>query len=106
MKLVTDLFDPEPPQWGLRGDPWVWRALRDHLTGTCLPPSIREVELLLYASFDRIVGVELTTESAPWVYREEFAGDGGLSSGNVHLETWRATLLPLLVDRARSEITQ
>jgi hypothetical protein len=106
MKLVTDLFDPEPLQWGLRGDPWVWRALCEHLSGMYLPPSIGEVELLLYASFDRIVAVELATETAPWVFRPEFAAGPGLSSGNVHLETWRTTLLPLLIDRARSQISE
>jgi hypothetical protein len=25
---VPDLFDPEPQTWGLRGDPYLWRALR------------------------------------------------------------------------------
>ena len=23
---VSDLFDPEPQTWGLRGDPHLWRA--------------------------------------------------------------------------------
>ncbi|MGK5684991.1 hypothetical protein [Actinoplanes sp. URMC 104] len=103
MKLVTDLFDPEPPRWGLRGDPWVWRAMCEQLTGTYLPPSVGEAERLLKATFDRVVGVDLATEAAPWVYREEFA-HGGMSSGNVHLEMWRSELLPTLVDRARSQI--
>ena len=40
MKQAADLFDPEPEQWGLRGDPWVWRALRDHLGEAYLPPSV------------------------------------------------------------------
>jgi hypothetical protein len=99
MKFVADLFEPEPEQWGLRGDPWVWRSLRDHLGGTYLPPSAGEVEAMLYAAFNRVVAVDLATETAAAVYREEFA-HGGPSSGQVHLETWRAVLLPLLLDRA------
>jgi hypothetical protein len=99
MKQVADLFDPEPEQWGLRGDPWVWRALRDHLGESYLPPSVGEVEAMLYTAFDRIVAVDLATETAPAIYREEFA-HGGMSSGHIHLETWRAELLPLLIDRA------
>jgi hypothetical protein len=99
MKTVSDLFDPEPAQWGLRGDPWVWRALRDHLTGTYLPPSAGEVESLLYAAFERLVAVDLATESEPSVYREEFA-HGGMSSGHVSMNAWRAELMPLLMDRA------
>jgi hypothetical protein len=101
MKQVADLFDPEPEQWGLRGDPYVWRALRDHLGESYLPPSIGELEAMLYTAFNRLVAVDLGTEIAPSVYREAFA-HGGMSSGQVHLETWRVVLLPLLVDRAGS----
>ena len=103
MRLVTDLFDPEPVRWGLRGDPWVWRAMCEMLTGTYLPPSVGEVERLLTATFDRVVGVDLATEPAPWVFREEFA-HGGMSGGTVHLETWRVELLPTLIDRARAQL--
>jgi hypothetical protein len=99
MKQVADLFDPEPEQWGLRGDPWVWRALRDHLGESYLPPSVGEVEAMLYTAFNRIVAVDLATETSPSIYREAFA-HGGMSSGQVHLETWRVVLLPLLMDRA------
>jgi hypothetical protein len=99
MKQVADLFDPEPEQWGLRGDPWVWRALRDHLGESYLPPSVGEVESMLYTAFNRVVAVDLASETAPSVYREEFA-HGGMSSGQIHLETWRVVLLPLLLDRA------
>jgi hypothetical protein len=101
MKFVTDLFDPEPLEWGLRGDPWVWRALAQHLSGTYIPPSMGEVERLIYASFDRVVGVDLSTETRPWIYRSQFDNDTGLSAGNIHLETWRVTLLHLLIERAR-----
>ena len=100
MKLVADLFSPEPGRWGLRGDPWVWQAMRDHLSGAYLPPTLAEVEAMLYAAFNRLVCVDLATEMEPSVFREEFA-HGGMSSGSVHLETWRFELIPLLVDRAR-----
>jgi hypothetical protein len=99
MRYVADLFDPEPEQWGLRGDPWVWRALRDHLGEAYLPPSAGEVEAMLYTAFNRVVAVDLGTETAESVYREQFA-HGGMSSGHVHLQTWRVVLLPLLLDRA------
>ncbi|GAA2653198.1 hypothetical protein [Paractinoplanes durhamensis] len=99
MKTAADLFDPEPEVWGLRGDPWVWQAMRDHLGDTYLPPTLGEVERMLYAAFNRLVGVDLASEMDPSVYRPEFA-HGGLSSGHVHMETWRAALIPLLIDRA------
>jgi hypothetical protein len=99
MKYVSDIFDPEPEQWGLRGDPWVWRTLRAQLSGVYLPPSAGEVESLLYAAFNRLVAVDLATELEPSVYRAEFA-HGGMSSGHVSLDVWRGHLLPLLIDRA------
>ena len=64
MKQVVDLFSPEPQVWGLRGDPWVWQALRDRLSGTYLPPTLGEVEAILYTAVNRIVGVGLGTESS------------------------------------------
>jgi len=101
MKQVADLFNPEPARWGLRGDPWVWLAMSEHLAGTYLPPTLGEVEALLYTAFNRLVGVDLATDIEPAVFREEFA-HGGMSSGQIHLDTWRAELIPLLIDRARS----
>jgi len=100
---MSDLFDPEPDQWGLRGDPWVWRTLREQLSGTYLPPSAGEAERMIYAAFNRLVAVDLDTETDTSVYREEFA-HGGMSSGHVSLEVWRAFLLPLLVDRALARL--
>jgi hypothetical protein len=98
MKDLSDLFDPEPQEWGLRGDPWVWRAMRDHLTGTYLPPSPGEIAKMLYAAFDRVAAVDLAVEVEPSVYREQFA-HGGMSSGYVSLDAWRSRLMPLLIDR-------
>lgn len=104
MKHVTDLFDPEPDQWGLRGDPWVWRALRDHLTGTYLPPTASEAETMLRTAFNRLVAVDLATETSPSVYRAAFTDGTGPSSGHVSLDTWREFLLPLLIDRALAKL--
>ena len=48
MTELTDLFDPEPAQWGLRGDPWVWRAMRDHLAGAGTPRSAGEAGRIFF----------------------------------------------------------
>jgi hypothetical protein len=34
---VGDLFSREPVQWGLRGDPQVWAAMRQKLAGFPMP---------------------------------------------------------------------
>ncbi|WP_374776950.1 hypothetical protein OG756_33535 [Streptomyces sp. NBC_01310] len=94
------LFDPEPERWGLRGDPHVWRALRDRLSGTDVPASIDETVSLLRATFSELVGLDLGDPAAS-VYREQYS-HGGMSSGMVSLDTWRERLLPILTERART----
>ncbi|MEU7601841.1 hypothetical protein [Streptomyces sp. NPDC041003] len=98
---MADLFDPEPKTWGLRGDPHVWRALRDHLSGTDVPESVDEVVRLLRAAFSKLVGIDLVGDLASSAYREQYA-HGGMSSGVVSLDTWRERLMPLLAERART----
>ncbi|WP_329113013.1 hypothetical protein [Streptomyces sp. NBC_01353] len=98
---MAHLFDPEPERWGLRGDPYVWRALRDQLSGTDVPASVGETVELLRVTFSELVGVDLVGDPASSVYRESYA-HGGMSSGMVSLDTWRESLMPLLALRART----
>ncbi|MGH3149203.1 MAG: hypothetical protein ACRDOB_00525 [Streptosporangiaceae bacterium] len=101
---MAGLFDPEPGTWGLRGDPYLWRALREHLSGTDIPASAGDVTSLLEAAFQELTGVDLasgTSASAP-VYRPRYA-HGGMSSGMIDLDTWRQRLLPMLAERARTQ---
>jgi hypothetical protein len=97
---MADLFTPEPETWGLRGDPYLWRALRDRLSGTEIPASVDDVVGLLQAAFRALAGVDLTRTRTPSVYVEEYA-HGGMSSGMISLDTWRQKLMPLLTERAR-----
>lgn len=99
MKLSA-LFDPEPDTWGLRGDPHLWRALREHLTGIDLPASASEVTSILHAAFSELTSVDLATDPAPSAYQERYA-HGGMSSGMISLDTWRQRLMPMLAERAR-----
>ena len=97
--LMADLFDPEPATWGLRGDPHLWRAMREHLSATALPPSPAAVAGLLHAAFRELTGLDLATETAAASYGPRYA-HGGMSSGQVSLDTWRQRLIPLLTERA------
>lgn len=98
---MSALFDPEPETWGLRGDPHLWRALREQLVGQAIPPSIGEVTSLLHAAFRELADADLTTDPASQVYREQYA-HGGMSSGMISLSTWRDRLMPMLTERARA----
>jgi hypothetical protein len=96
---MSALFDPEPQVWGLRGDPHLWRALGEHLSGTDLPSSADEVGSLLHAAFAEIAGIDLASDPASSAYLEQYA-HGGMSSGMISLDTWRQQLMPLLIERA------
>ncbi|ORJ97757.1 hypothetical protein [Prescottella equi] len=97
---MDQLFQEQPEHWGLRGDPYVWDAIRQHLADVPLPDEAAALEDMLLTAFTSVVGVDLRTEPAEDVYREEFA-HGGMSSGHVSIEIWRDYLLPLLVSRGR-----
>jgi hypothetical protein len=96
---VSMLFDPEPEQWGLRGDPYLWRALRAHLAGEELPGTADELAALLHAAFRKLADTDLGSDPASSVYREQYA-HGGMSNGMISLDAWRQRLMPLLAKRA------
>ena len=96
---VGGLFAREPVQWGLRGDPYVWAAMRERLADAPMPSDWFELRTLLYATFREVVGVEPEESATETVYLEEYAL-GGTSSGVVHLPTWRDRLIPILIDRS------
>lgn len=99
------LFFPEEEMiWGLRGDPFAWRALLARVESQSRPDDMGELRRLLHEAFAEAVGVELSDRSGrDQVYREEFA-HGGMSSGMVDLTTWRETLMPLLESRGASAL--
>jgi hypothetical protein len=98
---VSALFDPEPQAWGLRGDPYLWRALRAHLAGQDIPATADELNGLLHEAFRELAGTDLASSPASSVYREQYA-HGGMSSGMISLDAWRQRLMPMLAERART----
>lgn len=92
------LFDPEPERWGLRGDPYAWRALRDATRGWPTPQHSEDLAQALRRGLSQVVGSDLDEDGSEATYVPAFAR-GGMSSGMVCLRTWRDQLLPLLVAR-------
>jgi len=102
---LSALFDPEPGTWGLRGDPHLWRAMREHLAEGDLPATLGQVRARLHAAFAELAGVDLADEAESRVYRERYA-HGGMSSGWISVDHWRETLMPLLARRARAVLRE
>lgn len=83
----------EPWQWGLRGDPHLWKELREYFSAAGLPETpeefVQEVEFQIRA----ITGSDLNGDEPVFVERYD---SGGMSSGHVSPEWWRETGFPLL----------
>ncbi len=98
-RLLADLFAEEPWQWGLRGDPHAWRAMREAFRREAVPLAGNEDRLreLLAAAFEAVVGRPLSEPGHVFVAAFD---TGGMSSGMVSTAWWRETGMPLLLERA------
>lgn len=97
---LADGFDVLHRQWGLRGDPHTWEAMRDRLAGVPTPDDADAVRSAYAAAFAEVTGIDLDTETQDAVHRPHL-DHGGMSGGQVDLRWWRDKGLPLLVERAR-----
>jgi len=99
----AELFTPEPDQWGLRGDPFLWRALARSLGHTSLPSTQAELVATIEVGFEKMTGLPLPDEPSDEssIYVKRF-GHGGMSSGQISLSFWRRFAIPLLCARFKS----
>ena len=97
-QTVRPLFATAPPQWGLRGDPYLWDELSDILSDTPLPQTESELVRLVEAGFERLTGHAM---SEPDTFVVERYAHGGMSSGGVSPDFWRDEAMPLLLRRFR-----
>jgi molybdenum cofactor cytidylyltransferase len=99
-RFIGELFEKELAQWGLRGDPYLWREMRRYLSSTPLPGSASLLRLQLEQAFLVLTGKPMG--SSGYFYVEKFA-HGGMSSGGISPECWRERLIPLLMQRYLAE---
>jgi hypothetical protein len=93
---VAALFEEEPEQWGLRGDPFLWAAMRSHFETMECPATPKELVHLIERAYATLTGHSLHEREMFFV--PEFS-HGGMSSGHVSPEFWTETALPLLLSR-------
>lgn len=94
--LVAELFRQEPVQWALRGDPWLWRDMRERLAGVPCPATADELAALIEAQFEQLTGYPI---SHPTYFRVEKYDHGGMSGGGIVPEWWREKAIPYLQER-------
>ena len=95
---LTDLFDPAPDGWGLRGDPYLWLEMRGALNHVSIPAQADALRPLISSLFFVLTGAELTSQVEVRVSRFE---RGGMSSGMVSGQFWNNTFIPMLQERAQ-----
>lgn len=98
MKTIASLFDEQPVQWNLRGDPHLWREMRAHFDDIPLPSSTEELVALIEAAFHTLTGHSIS-ETEPFFIERYHTG--GMSSGMILPTFWRGKIIPLLVERSQ-----
>jgi hypothetical protein len=98
LKSLSELFEPEPTRWGLRGDAWLWSALQERYAAPALPESLHDLIEVLDVALRAEIGIDLRTEEQELIYVDRFA-HGGMSSGCVSLPWWREIGIPMLTSR-------
>jgi hypothetical protein len=100
---VGDLFKEDPPEWSLRGDPYLWSEMKMQLSQVLLPKTPEELKTILNQSFLELTGKALT--SRKHFYVAKFA-HGGMSSGHVDPTFWRSKVIPLLIRRYKGKMPE
>lgn len=95
-KDASILFEPEPSQWGLRGDPYLWREMRVRLFGTPMPENTLHLDQLIATIYEELTGFPFSEPKHFFVPR---FSHGGMSSGMIAPEFWKTRALPLLRER-------
>src|SRR5690349_13927918 len=97
-RTVSHLFDEQPRQWGLRGDPHLWREMQEILGASAYPDTEEQLVDLLEQTFQHLTGAPLSDRDTVFVERYN---RGGISGGYVSPQFWAETAIPLLRARYR-----
>lgn len=97
--VVSDLFDPAPTQWGLRGSLFLWLEMRQALCQVSIPEDKDELVNIISAAFQSLTGKSLINRvGGNDFYVERFSRGGG-SSGYVASLFWLNEFIPQLQQR-------
>ncbi len=93
---MNALFEPKPTQWSLRGDPFLWEAMKSNFTATPMPNNAESLAKLIRQQFKEITSHSLDEDK---YFKLHQFNHGGMSGGGISPEFWRNTLIPLLQQR-------
>jgi hypothetical protein len=93
---ISTLFEPEPPQWGFRGDPHLWRDMAGRLSTVPCPATEDELQVIIERVYEQLTGHPL---SHTGYIRLDQYDHGGMSGGLIAPLWWRDKAIPLLRQR-------
>ena len=93
-RFLSEMFNIQPPNWGLRGDPYLWEDMKQAFANTPFPYTSQELVEDIRRIFKEKAGEELSNSARPYV---EAYAHGGASSGQVSGRFWQSTAIPLFL---------
>ena len=93
---ISKIFEDEPEQWGLRGDPYLWRELKDRLNSVEMPETPDQLRSIIEKEYEEATGHSISHKEH---FRVERFMHGGMSSGGISPEFWVSNAIPMLVKR-------
>lgn len=93
---VSQIFQDEPEQWGLRGDPYLWRELKERLSKIQMPETPKQLERIIVKEYEAATGYSI--DQGKYFIIERFM-HGGLSSGGISPDFWKNRGIPMLIKR-------
>lgn len=86
MKTIAELFEPEPDQWGHRGDVFLWREMKASFAGVPLPNSGIEFRSEFERVFADVTGIPLSIDCD--IHHILRYADGDMSRSTICLQFW------------------
>ncbi|HAS1939589.1 TPA: hypothetical protein I4D94_05355 [Enterobacter asburiae] len=97
--VVSDLFEPAPTQWGLRGSLFLWLEMKQALCQVSLPNDKDALADIISAAFQALTGRSLIHRVGEDEFFVKRFSRGGGSSGYVSSLYWLNNVIPQLQKR-------
>jgi hypothetical protein len=89
------LFEEEPKQWGLRGDQFLWREMKDKIMSKEVS-TVSDFAKVIEGLFEELTQCKPENDTEIYIERYNL---GGMSGGYVSPEFWLEKAFPMLSDR-------
>lgn len=99
-KTLFEVFINKPPQWGLRGDPYLWEEMNIVLENHMFPDTEEEFILIIEEAYKQLTNK--STKETDSIFVERYS-HGGMSTGIVSPRFWREIGIPLLLSGYREK---